>query len=80
MKTTTIALTADQLFFLSQHLIKAQLKHSSLVKACCSTFCGNEAEISEQIIWHTKMLKELESVEPVASLNNRIRKSINEFV
>lgn len=80
MKTTVIALTADQLFFLSQHLIKAQLKHPSLAKAYCSTFCENEAEISEQITWHTKMLKELESVEPIASLNSRIRKSIEEFI
>jgi len=80
MKTTTITLTADQLFFLSQHLIRAQLKHSSLVKTYCSTFCENEAEISEQITWHTKMLKELESVEPIASLNSSISKSIEEFI
>jgi len=80
MKTTSITLTADQLFFLSQHIIKAQLRHPSLVKAYCSTFCENEAEMSEQITWHIEMLKELESVEPIASLNSRIRKSIEDFI
>jgi hypothetical protein len=80
MKNTAITLTADQLFFLSQHLIKAQLKYPSLVKAYCLTFCEDEAEISEQMTWHTEMLQELASVEPIASLNSAIRKAIEEFI
>jgi hypothetical protein len=80
MKKTTVTLTAEQLLFLSQHLVRAQLKHTSLVQAYCSTFCENEAEVREQVAWHVQMLNELASVQPIASLNNGIRKAIEEFV
>ena len=80
MKTTALTLNFDQLFFLAQDLIKPQLNRPSLVEDYCSDFCEDEAELSEQIAWRLKMLQELESIEPIASINNNIQRIVEEIL
>jgi hypothetical protein len=80
MNKKSIELTADQLFFLYEHIIKAQLRNPSIVEAYCLSICESKAETVEQVEWHTNMLKELASLKPIASLNEGIQKIIKDYV
>lgn len=63
-----LSLTKDQLAFIYFELIRPNLKSHSRVVEHCSSYCASSKELKDQVEWFNKMLKEIVSVEPIASL------------
>ena len=65
MKTHAVELTTEQLMFLAENLIRAQLKYHSVVEEYSACICETKKEAAGYTKWHIKMLEDLNSVEAI---------------
>ena len=80
MKTHTIELSTEQLVFVAEHLIRAQLRDASLIEDYCSTICETKKELAEQKRWHTKMLCEIEETATIQKYRKALDQAFDAFL